>query len=279
MTLPESRSSSGTPLDENEAVLYEHDRTARSTVWDSQAFSRTFRHEIARVSNGMRIHYVIGGHGPPLVLLHGFPQHWRGWRLVMPAIADAGYTVVAPDLRGFGESDKPLDGYDVQTVSEDIREVMHQLGQEEVYLAGHDAGASVAYAWAAARPAEVRRLVLMEAFPAGLEPPSASVPCCRERRHGIWPSAARRMFLKPCSRTAKESWSNICFAVPTIPRPSPDEEIDAYARPLAALGGIRGALAHIRAMPQSAAHNRSLSVYADQREAHRGVPNRRTSHA
>jgi pimeloyl-ACP methyl ester carboxylesterase len=168
---PGLRSSHG-----SEAGLYEQDRAARATPWDVKAFGRTFRHEIAILSSGLRIHFVIGGHGPALVLLHGFPQHWREWRLVMPALADAGYTVIAPDLRGFGDSYKPLDGFDVGTVSEDIREVVRQLGQQGVNLVGHDVGASVAYAWAAAYQDEVRRLVLMEALPAGLEPPAASVP-------------------------------------------------------------------------------------------------------
>jgi pimeloyl-ACP methyl ester carboxylesterase len=115
--------------------------------WKESAVDRSFRHEAAPAGN-VRIHYVIGGNGPLVTLLHGFPQHWREWRLVMPALADAGYTVVAPDLRGFGYSDTPLDGFDVGTVAEDIRQIIGKLGrvEEKVRIVGHDVGSAVAYA-------------------------------------------------------------------------------------------------------------------------------------
>jgi len=162
--------------DEMHDEVYMQDRAARNTPWDEKAFSRKFSHEVATVNGNVRIHYVVGGEGPLLVLLHGFPQHWREWRLMMPALLDAGYTVVAPDLRGFGQSDKPLDGFDVRTVSEYIRELMRQFDRQGVNLVGNGVGASVAYAWAAGYPDEVQRLVMIEAFPAGLEPPSATTP-------------------------------------------------------------------------------------------------------
>jgi pimeloyl-ACP methyl ester carboxylesterase len=92
----------------------------------------------ARHASDVRIHYVVGGDGPAIVLLHGFPQHWHEWRHVMPLLVDAGYMVIAPDLRGFGLSDKPLEGYDVGTVGEDIRQVIRQLKYENVVLVGHD---------------------------------------------------------------------------------------------------------------------------------------------
>ena len=101
----------------------------RLRAWDESAFNHSFHHEFDRAGN-VRIHYVIGGNGPLVTLLHGFPQNCREWRFVMPALADAGYTVVAPDLRGFGSSDKPLDGFDVGTVAEDIRQVIAKLGSD-----------------------------------------------------------------------------------------------------------------------------------------------------
>jgi pimeloyl-ACP methyl ester carboxylesterase len=133
------------------------------------AFWNVFRDETVVVNNGVRIHYVIGGSGPALLLLHGFPEHWREWRLVMPALVEAGYTVIAPDLRGFGDSDKPLDGYDALNVAEDVYQLVSRLGYERLGVVGHDVGASIAYAFAAAHQDRVRALVLMEAFPAGLE--------------------------------------------------------------------------------------------------------------
>src|SRR5512132_3339104 len=78
----------------------------------------TFSHHMATV-NGIQLHYVMGGKGDPVVLLHGWPETWYEWRHVMPALAKK-YTVIAPDLRGFGDSSKPLTGYDGKTTAEDI---------------------------------------------------------------------------------------------------------------------------------------------------------------
>ncbi|MGH9986351.1 MAG: alpha/beta fold hydrolase, partial [Nitrososphaeraceae archaeon] len=85
----------------------------------------TFSHHTASV-NGIQMHYVIGGQGDPVVLLHGWPQTWYEWRHVMPALAKY-YTVVAPDLRGFGVSSKPVTGYDGNTTAEDIYQLVAQL--------------------------------------------------------------------------------------------------------------------------------------------------------
>ena len=92
----------------------------------------TFSHHMASV-NGIQMHYVIGGHGDPVVLLHGFPQSWYEWRHVMPALAK-NYTVIAPDLRGFGDSSKPAIGYDGKTTSEDIYQLISQLGFNKIFL-------------------------------------------------------------------------------------------------------------------------------------------------
>ena len=85
----------------------------------------TFSHHTVSV-NGIQLHYVIGGHGNPVVLLHGWPETWYAWHKVMPALAKT-YTVVAPDLRGLGDSSKPLTGYDGKTVAEDIHQLVTQL--------------------------------------------------------------------------------------------------------------------------------------------------------
>ena len=87
--------------------------------------------------NGMRIHCRTEGSGPPLVLLHGYPQSGHMWRKVLPALAER-YTVFAPDLRGYGDSDKPADGFDKRTMASDLVELMSVLGHERFRLAGHD---------------------------------------------------------------------------------------------------------------------------------------------
>ena len=120
----------------------------------------TFSHHMAAV-NGIQLHYVIGGHGDPVVLLHGWPETWYEWHHVMPALAK-NYTVIVPDLRGLGDSSKPLTGYDGKTVAEDIHQLVTQLGFKRIFLVGRDVGSQPAYSYAAAHPTEVRKLVIME---------------------------------------------------------------------------------------------------------------------
>ena len=115
----------------------------------------------AALANGVRIHYVRAGQGDPVVLLHGFPQTWYMWRKIIPALAER-YTVIAPDLRGFGESSKPIGGYDKRTVAEDIYQLVRGLGFEKIFLVGHDLGGPAAYAYACAHPEDVRRLVILD---------------------------------------------------------------------------------------------------------------------
>src|ERR687889_1913822 len=130
----------------------------------------TFTHHMATVNNGTQIHYVMGGQGDPVVLLHGWPETWYAWRHVMPALAQ-NYTVIAPDLRGLGDSSKPTTGYDGKTVAEDIHQLVTQLGFKDSFLVGHDLGVLVAFSYAAAHPSEVERLVVMEVPPPGFFPP------------------------------------------------------------------------------------------------------------
>ena len=135
-----------------------------STPFDKARFDATFSHHTALV-NDVRLHYVIGGQGDPLVLLHGWPQTWYEWREVMPALAER-YTAIAPDMRGLGDSSKPVAGYDARTVATDIHALVQSLGYFRIFLAGHDLGAWVAYAYAAAHRDEVQRLAVLEIIPA-----------------------------------------------------------------------------------------------------------------
>jgi pimeloyl-ACP methyl ester carboxylesterase len=117
--------------------------------------------------NGVRISYKIGGQGPVVVLLHGYAETSHMWLPLMPLLAK-GHTVIAPDLRGAGNSERPQGGYDKKTMAKDIRELVHQLGYKQVSLVGHDIGLMVAYAYAAQYPDEVSKVVLMDAFLPGV---------------------------------------------------------------------------------------------------------------
>jgi alpha-beta hydrolase superfamily lysophospholipase len=127
-----------------------------------------FKHQTANV-NGVDIHYVIGGTGAPLLLVHGFGQNWFMWNRLLPELSKH-FTVIAPDLRGVGESGKPEAGYDKKTMATDLHELMKKLGYNSINLAGHDIGLMVAYAYAAQYPTEVKKLALMDALLPGIEP-------------------------------------------------------------------------------------------------------------
>ena len=119
------------------------------------------------VVNGVRLHYLVAGKGNPVILLHGYAQNSHMWR---PLLTDLAKTrlVIAPDLRGFGQSAKPSGGYDKKTMAQDIHGLATQLGFKRATIVGHDIGLMVAYAYAAQYPSEVDRIVLMDAFLPGV---------------------------------------------------------------------------------------------------------------
>ncbi|MGW1989158.1 alpha/beta fold hydrolase [Embleya sp. NPDC001921] len=111
--------------------------------------------------NGVRLHYVEGGSGTPLLLLGGWPQTWWQWNKVMPALARR-HRVIAVDLRGMGGSAKPAGGYDKKTMARDIHELVRHLGLTTVAVVGHDIGAMVAYAFAANHPEATEKIALLD---------------------------------------------------------------------------------------------------------------------
>jgi len=121
-----------------------------------------FRHVVA---NGIRLHLAEAGpeDGPLVLLLHGFPEFWYGWRKQIPALATAGYHVVAPDQRGYNLSEKPpgIEAYRVYLLTGDMVGLMEALGQQRAAVAGHDWGAAVAWAMALQYPERVDRLAIL----------------------------------------------------------------------------------------------------------------------
>jgi pimeloyl-ACP methyl ester carboxylesterase len=117
--------------------------------------------------NGTRLHYLIAGKGDPVLLLHGYAQTSHMWRPLIAELAKT-HTVIAPDLRGFGKSAKPENGYDKKTMANDVHALAASLGSKRVAVVGHDIGLMVAYAYAVQYPAEVDRIALMDAFLPGV---------------------------------------------------------------------------------------------------------------
>jgi pimeloyl-ACP methyl ester carboxylesterase len=211
----------------------------------------TFSHHIIPV-NGIQLHYVIGGHGDPLVLLHGWPETWYEWRHVMPSLA-RNYTVIAPDLRGLGDSSKPATGYDGKTVAEDIHQLVTKLGFKTIFLVGSDIGVFVAYPYAAAHPTEVNRLAVWEAPIPGFAIPG---------RPPLWWVIFHQVPDVPEALVQGEemtylSWfyQNLAFNPAAITQAAIDEYVSHYSAP----GGMRAGFEYYRALPQDAIQNMNYS--------------------
>lgn len=154
-------------------------------------------HEEAIV-NGVRSHYVESGEGPLVVLLHGFPGHWYSWREQIPALVEAGYRVVAPDMRGYNRSEKPpgVSAYRIGRLVEDVLALIDHCGVEHAHVVGHDWGGVVAWEVAARHPDSVDRLVVLNA---------------------PHPGAYRRELRDRNSDQAKRSWYVLLFQLPWLP--------------------------------------------------------------
>ncbi len=123
---------------------------------------QAFQHGYADLRD-VRLHYVTAGRGPAVVLLHGWPQTWFMWRDLIPGLA-ARYRVIAPDLRGLGDSSRPLGGYDKKTLAGDVWRLVHEvLGEPRVFVVGHDWGGPTAFALAMQHRDAVRRVAIFDA--------------------------------------------------------------------------------------------------------------------
>jgi pimeloyl-ACP methyl ester carboxylesterase len=211
----------------------------------------TFTHNTVSV-NGIKLHYVIGGHGDPVVLLHGWPETWYGWHKVMPPLAK-NHTVIAPDLRGLGDSSKPPSGYDGKTVAEDIHQLVTHLGFKTIFLVGHDIGTQVAYSYAAAHPTEVKRLAVMELTIPGFAP-AGRMPLW-------WVVLHQTPDVPEALVQGKEmiylSWffHNLAYNPSVITQADINEYVSHYSAP----GGMRAGFEHYRAFPQDAIENQNYS--------------------
>ena len=214
----------------------------------------TFSHHTIPV-NGIQLHYVIGGQGDPVVLLHGWPETWYEWRHVMPALAK-NYTVIAPDLRGHGDSTKPPTGYDGKTLAEDIYQLVTKLGYKSIFLVGHDVGVLAAYPYAAEHPSEVKKLVVMESpIPGFFPPPTPGMP-------PVWHLTFHQAPDVPEMLTdGKEreylSWfyQNEAYNPAAITEDAINEYVSKYSGP----GGMRAGFESYRAVPQDVIQNQNYS--------------------
>lgn len=222
--------------------------TSSGTVppWDDALVS----HAHADVGGGVKLHYAEAGRGPLVLLLHGFPEFWYTWKNQIPALAAAGFRVVAPDLRGYNLSDKPagVAAYDGEVLAADIDGLVRALGEERAHVVGHDWGAAVAWLFAMRFPARLRRLAILNV-----------------------PHPAKFLGALKTWRQLKKSWYIFYFQIPWLPERGmrargyaavravlrrdpvrPDafspEDVKRYVEAAAQPGALTGAINYYRAL-------------------------------
>jgi pimeloyl-ACP methyl ester carboxylesterase len=192
--------------------------------------------------NGVRLHYLIGGKGSPVVLLHGYAQTGHMWRPLMEPLAKR-HTVIVPDLRGAGGSSKPESGYDKKNMAVDIHELTRSLGFDRVSVVGHDIGLMVAYAYAAQFPQATERVVLMDAFLPGIGN-WKDVWLMRDLWHFHFYGKVPLALVKGRERTYFEHFWNDFAADQKHSVPEADRRI--YAKAYAQPGGMRAGFEYFR---------------------------------
>lgn len=197
----------------------------------------------ARV-NGIRMHYVAAGAGPLLMLLHGWPQTWYCWRKVIPALAER-YTVVAPDLRGYGLTDKPANGYDKRTMAADVRALAYYLGFGRAVLVGHDRGARVAHRYGLDHPDDVERLVVLDVIPTRAMWDRLDLALARGFWHWLFHLQPDLPELLVAGRV--ETYLRYFFERWTYNRPPVEEAVAEYVRAFSRPGALRSGFDDYRA--------------------------------
>lgn len=204
--------------------------------------TETWRHEYVE-TNGIRLHYVTQGEGPLVILLHGFPEFWYSWRHQIPVLAEH-FRVVAPDMRGYNDSDKPegVEHYRLSLLVADIAGLIEALGEKRAVVAGHDWGGGVAWATAMQRPDVVERLIILNA---------------------PHPAVFQQHILRNPRQSAR-SWYMFFFQLPTIPESLlslnnhafisrafagvlEDQEIDKYVEAISKPGALTSSINYYRA--------------------------------
>jgi pimeloyl-ACP methyl ester carboxylesterase len=202
----------------------------------------------------LRQHVVTGGDGPPVLLVHGWPETWYAWRLVMPGLA-RDFQVIAPDQRGCGLSGKPPGGYDTGTLAADLVALMDALGHQRFAVAGHDTGMWIGYALAADHSGRVDRLAVAEAAMPGV---SASPPLfgSTQANNQLWHFAFNRLAQVNEQLVTGREDIYFGFQFAKAANKLPDDAVRYYVDALAAdSGALRGSFAAYRALDATIAQN------------------------
>jgi pimeloyl-ACP methyl ester carboxylesterase len=212
-------------------------------------------HDARRV-NGITMHYVRAGAGPPLVLLHGWGSTWYMWRKLIGPLSER-FTVIAPDLRGIGDSSKPLDGYDKLTIARDLEALVRELELGPIRLVGHDWGGPVAYLYAAGLSAPVERLAMLETLVFGVEF-ELDIRLSGE----LWHNALHAVADLPEALVAGRERTYLSYFYERNsydPAAIEPEAVDEYVRCYSGLGAMRAGFSWYRTMDKDIADMREAA--------------------
>jgi haloacetate dehalogenase len=196
-------------------------------------------------ANGIRINAWVGGEGEPVVLLHGYPQTAQMWRKVAPLLLNR-FAVVCPDLRGYGDSDKPRDGYDKRSMAKDVKETMTALGFERFALVGHDRGARVAHRLAMDYPEAVKNLTVLDIVPTHTVFRDAGKDLAAAYWHWFFfqvPDLPEIMLANSAEPFLRNMFRALCYRQDAVEEPMFREYLRAFTLP----GTIRAGLEDYRA--------------------------------
>jgi haloacetate dehalogenase len=203
--------------------------------------------------NSIRMHYVEAGQGPPVFLLHGFPETWFAWRKQIPVLSQK-YRIIVPDLRGYGATEKPPTGYDKRTMARDIYELMRHLGYQKAVIIGHDRGARVATRFAKDYRSAIDRLAVLENIPTRVIFQTLDAHKATPQWFFIFnqvhdlPEALIGDHIEIWLRYFYRNWSY-------NPEMMSDEEVLTYVKAYSQPGALRGAFNDYRAGPEDVAQD------------------------
>jgi haloacetate dehalogenase len=196
-------------------------------------------------ANGIRQHYLDAGDGPVVVLLHGFPETSFAWRFQIPVLAQK-FRVIAPDLRGYGETEKPQSGYDKRNMALDTLSLLNKLKVERIALVGHDRGARVATRFAKDHPDRIDRLVVLDNVPTRVVAQNMNAQVTRAYWFFLFhlvPDLPETLISGKEAEWLHHFFADWCYNPHAISSDAFDTYVKAYKRP----GAVRGAMADYRA--------------------------------
>jgi pimeloyl-ACP methyl ester carboxylesterase len=218
-------------------------------------FADTFESRFVQAGD-VRLHAVVGGDGPAVLLVHGWPETWYAWRHVMPALAKD-FTVIAVDQRGMGLSDKPETGYDTRTLGNDLIALMDALGHDRFAVVGHDTGFAISYALAADHPDRVERVALAEipGAPGTTPAPPLFVPAPLNNR--LWHLGFNRVEGLPEQLVAGNDAPFFGYEFAIQGGTLPAEVVDYYVQTLSNPESLHGSFGWYRALDETIAQNQA----------------------